>query len=333
MKKEEILSQISELDIFHKYIGQQVPLGKAIISPLRHEKVPSFNIYQSENGRIYFKDFSGERGDCFKFIQELHNCSFREALDIVVLDFSLNSAYGSSGPFNYGSKILSLGKQGKTIDIPCVVNRKRARLDVVKRAWDKSSQAFWRQYNIGSFVLANYNVYPIESLTMDKRIGGEFTIKWKNSDPMYCYDYGDNVKKIYRPYHENKTYKFLSNTRSKDIFGLTAFNNKQKVLVICAGQKDCLSLYSNAGIRGIALNSESAHLTKTQYLEILNHTERLMVCYDNDNTGRINSKKLKEEFGIESISLKNKKWIVKDISDLCSAQEGPKILNDIIMNL
>ncbi len=325
MKKEEILSQITELEIFHKYIGKQVPLGKAIISPLRHEKVPSFNIYQSETGRIYFKDFSGERGDCFKFVQELYKCSFREALNIVSSDFSLDSAHGSARK----SKISSL-RISSQIDIPCVVNRERARLDVVKRAWDDLSQAFWRQYNIGSFVLANYNVYPVETLTMNKRDGGEFTIEWKDNDPMYCYDYGNNVKKIYRPYHKNKTYKFLSNTRSTDIFGLNAFINKQKMLIICAGQKDCLSLYSNAGIRGIALNSESAHLTKTQYLELLNHTERLMVFYDNDHTGQANARKLEKDFGIENIG---PMMLDKDISDLCARKEGPEILNEIIMNL
>jgi len=322
MKKEEILSQITELEIFHKYIGKQVPLGRAIISPLRHEKVPSFNIYQSETGRIYFKDFSGERGDCFKFIQELYKCSFREALNIVSTDFSLDSAHGSARK----SKISSL-RISSQIDIPCVVNRERARLDVVKRAWDKSSQAFWRQYNIGSLILANYNVYPVESLTMNKKDGGEFTIEWKDNDPIYCYDYG---KKIYRPYHKNKTYKFLSNTRSTDIFGLTAFSNKQKMLIICAGQKDCLSLYSNAGIRGIALNSESAHLTKTQYLELLNYTERLMVFYDNDHTGQANARKLEKYFGIESIG---PMMSDKDISDLCAREGGPEVLNEIIANL
>ncbi len=333
MKKEEILSQISELDIFYKYIGKEVPLGKAIISPLRHEKVPSFNIYRSTNGKIYFKDFSGERGDCFKFVMELHDCSFREALNIVIHDFSIVPAYGSGGPFNYGSH-PSLEAKAKLIDIPCVVNRKRARLSVVKRAWDKSSRAFWRPFNIGSFVLNNYNVYPVESLTMNKRDGGEFTINWKDNDPMYCYDYENDVKKIYRPFHKDKKFKFLSNTRSTDIFGLKSFNNKQKVLIICAGQKDCLSLFSNAGIRGVALNSESAHLTKTQYLELLNYTERLIVCYDNDEVGILNARKLKDDFGIDNMSLHNKYFPnVNDISDLCSKKEGPKILNHIINSL
>jgi len=320
--KNKILDKISELDIFYKYIGQEIPFGKTIISPIRHEKVPSFNIYQASNGSVYFKDFSGERGDCFKLVMLLYNCTFREALQIIADDFNIQS---DSAGANRGRQSEQMRN---VIRIPSIVKRERTRLDVVKKDWDLESLSFWAQWNIGRFQLDEYNVYPCESFTMNRRNGeGEFTIEWTEEDPIFCYEIND-AKKIYRPYHQNKPFKFLSNTRGSDIFGLSQINNKQKLLIICAGQKDCLSLYCNTGIRGIALNSESAHLTKQQYLEIVSLTDKLLICYDNDKTGTKNALKLSNAYSLDRVDLSTIDTNPVDISDLCEV--GNKKKEDFI---
>jgi DNA primase len=82
-----------------------------------------------------------------------------------------------------------------------------------------------------------------------------------------------------------------------------AKNGKVKVLIICAGQKDCLSLYGSIGIRGIALNSESASITKELFIELLQYAENILVCYDNDETGIKNAAKIKQDIGIDNIFL------------------------------
>src|SRR5688572_1848623 len=89
--REIILDQVTEMEIYQHYLGGEVKLGRAMKSPLRQEKHPSFNVYQSQsNGKIYWKDFGDERGDCFTFVMRLHNCTFQEALHLVAQDFNLD---------------------------------------------------------------------------------------------------------------------------------------------------------------------------------------------------------------------------------------------------
>jgi len=311
--KAAILQHVSDLDIFYHYLGTELKFGKTIISPLRDEKNPSFNIYQSSNGKIYFKDFSGERGDCFLFVMRLFDCSFSEALKIIASDFNIQSDSAAHHTGRRSEQIRNV------IKIPSIMKRERTRIDVVKKDWDKKSQPFWRQWGITQFILNEYNVYPVESYTMNKKDGGEFTIKWKDDDPIYCFDYGTGAKKIYRPHHKNKRWKFVSNLIPGDLFGINQLdiNYKQNLLIICAGQKDCLSLYANTGIRGIALNSESASITNNQYLELLNYTKNIAVCYDTDPTGIQNANKLNSSIGIDVIDLNQLDFEGKDISDVC----------------
>ena len=70
------------------------------------------------------------------------------------------------------------------------------------------------------------------------------------------------------------------------------------VMLICAGQKDCLSIYGGAGIRAISLQSETALLTEGLYNKIRPLAEHIFVCYDNDSTGRENSAKIHSAYGI-----------------------------------
>lgn len=299
--KELILSQISELEIFEKYLGVKVKLGKAMKSPLRDEKHPSFNIYQNEHGHVYYKDFGDERGDCFKFVMEIHGCSFKESLELIAQDFGIN---------NSDQDLSRIRRIASRIRIPKIYINPRKEFPYARTEWDELQLDLWSKANITTDVLQEYNTWPVSKVKIPKRDGGSFTLYSKNQDPIYCFDYENGVKKFYRPNAPDKKYKFISNLRKGDIFGLKQLRNhvqktgtKEELVIICAGQKDCLSLYSNTGIRVIALNSESAALTKELYIELMGYTEQLAVCYDNDETGYKNATKIREEYSIPWINL------------------------------
>ena len=74
-------------------------------------------------------------------------------------------------------------------------------------------------------------------------------------------------------------------------------------IVICAGQKDVMSLYANTGVRGISLNSESASLDEKVYLQLRMITQDIFVCYDNDDTGYKNMNMLSNAYNIKQIKL------------------------------
>lgn len=320
MKKlrEKILDQVSEIQIFERYLGIQVKLGRAMVSPLRQEKHPSFNLYQSpSNGKIYYKDFGDERGDCFKLVMELYQCSFVEALQVVANDFGIDTSKKDD--------VGRLRQQAKKIRIPQFFVQPRKELPYARREWSEPFLTLWKKGHVNLNALREYEVYDVLKMKVPKREGdGFFIIESKETDPIYCYDYGDGVKKFYRPYAPDKKYKFISNLRRENIFGLKQLKDhvqktgqKVRLIIICAGQKDCLSLYCNTGIRGLALNSESAGISNELYVELMQYAEHILVCYDSDDTGRKHAQKIKDEIGIEYMSLEDlaPADIVKDIFD------------------
>ena len=302
--KEVILDQVSEIEIFSHYLGCEVKLGKAMVSPLRQEKHPSFNVYQSPtNGRLYYKDFGDERGDCFKFIMRMYGCTFTEALHMVVQDFQIATTETKRD-------LSQIRKAAKAIRIPQIFFNPRKKLPYARARWTPELLKLWNNGGIGLKVLQEYNVHPVSKMKIPKRDGsGDFVLHSKEGDPIFCFDYEEGIKKFYRPFVKEKKYKFISNLRKGDIFGLKQLKEhvkdqgKVNILLICAGQKDCLSLYANTGIRGIALNSESASLTSDEIIGLMEYTDKLLVCYDNDETGRKHANKIKQDIGIDHIDL------------------------------
>lgn len=321
--REKILDSVSEIEIFEKYLGIEVKLGRAMVSPLRQEKHPSFNLYQSpSNGKIYYKDFGDERGDCFKLVMELYQCSFTEALQMVASDFGIDTSRKD--------EMNKLRMTAKKIRIPQFLIQPRKELPYARREWSEPFLKLWRQGNVTLDILQEYDVYDVLKVKVPKRESDEyFVIESSEEDPIYCYDYGDGVKKFYRPKASSKKYKFISNLRKENIFGLKQLKEhvrktgkKVRILIICAGQKDCLSLYANTGIRGLALNSESAGISNELYIELMQYTENILVCYDNDATGKKHAQKIKDEIGINNMDLGKlaPADIVNDIFDYFAKQ-------------
>lgn len=65
--------------------------GQHISNPflIREQKTPSFNIYR-KNDKWYYKDFAtDDQGDCFSLVMKLHDCSFKQAINIISVDFNL----------------------------------------------------------------------------------------------------------------------------------------------------------------------------------------------------------------------------------------------------
>lgn len=314
--REKILDQVSEIEIFERYLGVEVKLGRAMVSPLRQEKHPSFNLYQSpSNGKIYYKDFGDERGDCFKFVMELYQCSFKEAIDVVANDFGIDTSRKD--------QIDKLTKAAKKIRIPQFFVQTKKEFPYARREWSEPFLKLWKKGHVTLDILNEYDVYDVLKVKVAKKEEeGFFIIESSEEDPVYCYDYGNGDKKFYRPFVSNKKYKFFSNLSKDNVFGLKQLKEhvrktgkKERLVIICAGQKDCLSLYANTGIRGLSLNSESAGVSNELYLELIQYTENILVCYDNDATGKKHAQKIKDEIGIENM----------DLGELVSAD----IVNDI----
>jgi hypothetical protein len=75
--------------IFEKELGC-IP-RKAINSPLRNDKNPSFSVFLANNGLWMYKDFSNDdAGTAIQFVQKRYNLSFKEALEYVQRENNIN---------------------------------------------------------------------------------------------------------------------------------------------------------------------------------------------------------------------------------------------------
>lgn len=295
--KRTILDQVKPIDIFQKYIDADVRFGKAIKSPLRHDKNPSFNVYRNETGNIYYKDFGGDRGDCFHFVMRLFDVDFKTCLEIIAKDFGVMDIPG-------------LTPMKRQPIIPKIEIRKRKEVDMFVKPWSGVTLRYWEKYGITKKVLEEYNVKSLEWFS----ISG-FRAKTNLYDPIYCFDYENGGYKFYRPMTKDKKYKFLCNTFSTDVFGLNQLGKEEKIVVICAGQKDVLSLYSNTGIRGISLNSEKNIYHESLHIKVSESADTIMICYDRDETGMSEMSKISTERNIPCIDLRVFDFEGKDISD------------------
>lgn len=277
MLKDRILAKVSQMDIFKKYISPDIKLNRNIISPLRNERTASFGLYQY-NGTILFKDFAGEGGDCFKFVMLKYDIGFIEACKIIANDFGISF----TGPIPK-RKVMPL------LTIPKI---QHAEFEFKEKAIDSD---YWNQFNITPRILDEYNVVGIESVKGSTWKG---TIYSDSSNPIFCYKYPSGRVRFYRPL--SSSLKHFGNVGRDDVFGMDLLNGP---IVICAGQKDVMSLYANTGVRGISLNSESASLDEKVYLQLRMITQDIFVCYDNDDTGYKNMNMLSNAYNIKQIKL------------------------------
>lgn len=335
--KERILEKVSEIQIYEKYIGKQLKLGKVILSPLRDEKQPSFNIYRSStNGKIYWKDFGDERGDCFEFVMKLFTIDFKDAVELIANDFNIDK---SSKDFT------NLKAIKKPEILKLIVPKRKVITTEVEHIWTTREAAFWLKLGVSAEILQEYDLTLLKSFTIkiEKEDSTSYLMKVDNSESMiFCYNkHGHkDALKIYRPFVKEKRRKFTSNLLpTDDVFGLEQvvkakelINEKLNVVALCAGEKDCLSLYGNTGIRGICLNSESSHFTKAKYLSVMDYCKNLIVIYDNDKTGKQYAQKIAEDYNIPVFDLSTITTL-KDTSDYFEAKLSKELFIKKIQEL
>lgn len=293
MNKQEVLARVDEEYIFAKYLGP-IRLGKMIRSPLRRESTASFHVIRNRSGKLIFKDFgNGESGDCFKFLMLMFRTDFSGAIRIIQEDFNLIS--GVRVPFKRKSGLYDILQPKK--------EEKKTKFEWIEKEFSLQELFYWDQFGISKDILIEYDVISVREV---KEINWKSPIISTATCPIFAYDYISEKIRFYRPLAFDK--RFFGNSNSDDIFGYTqafkeVYEKKEKLgrLVICAGQKDVMSFYANTGVRSIALNSESAILTKEVFNKLKDIAENINICYDADKTGRFNSQKICSEYRLRDV--------------------------------
>lgn len=287
---DDILSKVTEYDIYSKYIGH-FKIGLIYNSPFRKDKNPSFGIfYSKKSGRLLFKDHgTGECGDVIKFVSLYTSITnYNDILNRIVKDLNITN-----------NTVLKASKEYK-IPTETVIG-------VVRQDWTDIDKQYWSQFSITIDTLKKFNVSSIKYYLCN----GIVKAIYKDTNPMYAYKVYNHFK-IYRPLADKYT-KWRNNLQEYDIQGFQQLPKKGDLLIITKSLKDVMCLYE-MGYTAISPASESTFIPDKVLDMLKSNFKRILICFDRDVSGVKNMRKISLKTGLNGF-LVHKKYKSKDISD------------------
>jgi 5S rRNA maturation endonuclease (ribonuclease M5) len=292
------------LNLPEKLTGQDLKI-KSVFNAT--EKTPSFCIYVDRNLNQYkFKDFStGESGSKIDLVKHLFNMTYNQAVNMIISDYNI---YVKSGDL----ELINL-----------TPNTKWTLNHVQTREWNNQDASFWLSYRIGSTILKEYNVKPIEYFTMIKDEEGKIEQAKFNKPMTYGYFNKDgDLYKIYQPF--NSDHKFYN--VDSHLQGYDQLNYDKPYLVICSSLKDAMCLKSfGYNIEVVAPNSENTMIKPYLIQNFLEKYKKVITLFDNDKAGSEAIERYVKTYNINGCALN----ICKDISDAVKEHGFEKIHTEL----
>lgn len=316
--KDFLLNRLTEEMIFSYYL-QDFVLNKPINSPLRKDDIPSFSI-SNRSGTYFYKDFAtGDSGDCIKFVAELYNISYIEAISRIAFDFGLKDMD------------TTLSIPTKKPHIKKTKSNEVVNLQVKFKDWDLLELSYWSKYGIYKDTLLKYRVYPISYVFFNGYpIKVSFAFAYvENKDGKITY-------KIYQPLAP-KNEKWFNNNNYSVWEGWEQLPEKMDVLIWTKSRKDTMSIVATTQFSAIACQAESVIPKLHIVNQLKSRANKIVLFYDNDfdkeeNWGLNHVKKLSEKFNLPYILIPEQ-FKIKDYSDFVAkhgAKEAEKLLKFLI---
>jgi hypothetical protein len=269
-------------------------------------------------GYLMFIDYSdtSKRGDCFNFVQMLHNVSISDTLKMIDKDFGLGFSTGVvTGEYK---KIISEYKQPE-------IEKRNSLIQVKVRKFTQDELDYWAQYHQDIQDLRDNNIYSIKELYLNKQ---RFPLG--ENELRFGYLYEGQYWKIYRPFADKKKKWMPNNVPITAMDGKeniknceVAFINKSKkdYMVMkklfpcsCAVQNEGLGCFSHENVEYLKANSD-----------------RQILSFDADDVGVQNSKQITEMFDFDYTNVPRQYLTegIKDWADL-SRKYGLKAIEECL---
>lgn len=248
-----------------KLSGEDIKI-KSMFNP--KERTASMCIYLDPKKNVYrFKDFStGKGGSAIDLVKELTDLPYHKTCSLVV------EKYNDFVLHNNGGYDVQEFKQASKYKVS----------QYSFRSWNTSDQYYWTQFNIGSRLLDEYCVRPLEYYTLAKDIDGESQELTIRGNYLYGYFKKDGtLYKIYQPKTLDKKFIKVSDyiQGSEQVKG-------QKYLVITSSLKDIMALKSlKIPIDIIAPDSENSIIRKEVIQQYIKEYQKVIVLFDYDDPG------------------------------------------------
>lgn len=314
LNEENILTKVSEYDIYRYYIGD-FKVKAIFSSPLHKDNSPSFGIFVGDNGRLMFNDYVKGSGTCFIFVMKLFGVDYWTALNIINNDMKLG--------LQSSSNVSRVEK--KYSPSTYKPNKKEVFMAIKRREWNSSDRIYWEEsYGISISTLDKFNVYPISHYYING-------VAIKTGPLAYAYHLDKGTYKIYQPNLKREEGKFYSNVSVKTPWqGARQLPNKGELLFITSSLKDVMTLYE-CGFYSIAPHTEHQIFTNRVFDYYSKRWDKIIMFYDHDEAGFTHASKWKQEFGLDTITTESD--IAKDPSDWAKLHSIPllkKFINEIL---
>ena len=275
LTKENLLKYVYQEEIFEKYLGFSVELGKKYCNTLRDDKNPDCSFYYSDNQILYFVDFACKDcgGDCWNIVGQYYNCDYYTALRHVNRDFGVGLDDG-----HIGEPVVRI--RTKEIEQKLVNKEKTyCNIKVLTMPFNQVDLDYWRQYEVDKQQLEKFEVFSAFKTWMDNK----FYFQWTKKEPQYAYKFDEKTFQIYRPYSK-RDYKWRTNSSSIHLHGYKQLIGSAGDLVWCKSKKD-LIVVSMCGYNVVACPSEGAIPSMELIKELKQRFTNHIVLYDNDLPG------------------------------------------------
>ena len=307
---------------------------KPTLNPCYEDTSPSLSVYEGYEDYWFHKDFGGSpdgkeySGDCFDFVAQLYNLDVRK-------DFAKVMEIIAE---RLGIKLVVEDLNINLIEDSALV---RDGYELTYDGNDKGvakAHEYFSKYGITEAILKQYRVGAVTSYLQIKN--GEVQQK-KMFNTVIAFEDLWFVK-FYCP-DPKKSFWFLGKKDKEHVFGYKQiFRRAHKTpskklgdtIIITGGEKDVMTLAS-LGFDAITLNSETANVP-SWLLDFLENFERVILLYDNDDTGIQMTKKLFEKYkrrlniSIYILPEELRSFGGKDISDyIMHGLNKEKLLEDI----
>jgi len=328
LTKEMIHQHISDVDIYSKYIDEEIKIGAVILSPLRKEKNASFGFFKGRSGEICFKDYLLGAGDCFKFVQMKFNLTYFEAISKIAIDFEIPGNYICKS-FAKTENNFSKTQQSRE---QLLNNLTTLKLGKNRREWQLHDIVFWEQFGISINTLKKFRVEPVSYYHINNHV-------IQADKHAYCFtELKDGIEtyKFYQPFNEK--YKWINGHNDSVWQGWDFLPAKGDDLIITKSLKDVMAIYEITGIPAISLQSETVTPKRHIFEELRSRFQVCYLLYDNDfnkevNWGQTFAEKLAVDLGLINIFIDDK-YQSKDFSDLVkntNREQAKEILTETMM--
>jgi len=321
--KEEILSKITELDIWRRYIPNFVNIDKSFKSDLYGDKKASCRIYPNGQGKLVYKDHGNGDfiGSSFDYVQKKFGCSYHECLNIIARDFNIKNLSTIVNP-----KLLLANDVGNN-STKMQSSKTKTRIDIVKQGYTSYDYDYWKQFGISIADLEREEIFSVKYAYLHTS-DNQYLYEYRKTNLIYAYkeyNYETNEFMGYRLYFPlSNGNRFINNSGKKGLQGYDKLPESGDILILTKSRKDCVC-YGLYGIPAVSMASETT-LPEEELIAVLTaRFNRVVVNLDNDEEGVKNTLKIVEKYGLEYFYIDG----AKDLSDLIKAKGTEYAKNQI----